>query len=78
MVIFVWSCSSWTNRCGEGLPALLGSAEEGRDEAMLGGLQDGIPVCLRHNMQHTIYGRLRDRPCLMFVVEDQVHAGGCE
>ena len=44
VVIFVWSCSSWTNRCGEGLPALLGSAEEGRDEAMLGGLQDGIPV----------------------------------
>ena len=34
-----------TNRCGKDLPALLGSAEEGVDEApKLGGLQDGIPM----------------------------------
>ena len=34
-----------TNRCGKGLPALLGCAAEGLDEApMLGGLQDGIPM----------------------------------
>ena len=34
-----------TNRCGEDLPALLGCAEEGLDEAMtLGGLHDGIAM----------------------------------
>ena len=34
-----------TNRCGKDLPALLGCAEEGLDEApTLGGLQDGIPM----------------------------------
>ena len=32
-----------TNRCGKDLPAFLGCADDGLDEAsMLGGLQDGI------------------------------------
>ena len=41
--MIVWSCSSRTNICDEDLPALLGCAEEGLDEApTLEGLQDGI------------------------------------
>ena len=61
-----------TNRCDEDLPALLGCAEKGLDEApTLGGLQDGIQLYTTH----TIHGRLLDRPCFMFVGVVKVHVG---